>query len=338
LSLVCFELESLPLVLAFKWMRGRAFVIPAEAVGPRPRNGWCCRELDLQSQVLQYVLSGITVGSIYAIIALGFSLIFNAVEIVNLAQGEFVMLGAMLAVFTLSATGMPLILAVLVSVVVVSLVGALLGMASVHRLQKSSPISLIIITIGASIFFKGCAMLLWGKDALALPAFSAGVSVNVAGASIVPQSLWVFGITALMVVGVYLFYGHTTVGKAMRAVAVNKHGARLVGINVNQMIIWAFGISAGLGAVGGVIVAPITLASYDMGTMLGLKGFCAAILGGLGSGGGAIAGGLILGVLESLGAGLISSAYKDAIAFVIMLLILFVRPTGLFGGGAADGR
>ena len=136
----------------------------------------------------------------------------------------------------------------------------------------------------------------------------------------------------------YLFYGHTTVGKAMRAVAVNKHGARLVGINVNQMIIWAFGISAGLGAVGGVIVAPITLASYDMGTMLGLKGFCAAILGGLGSGGGAIAGGLILGVLESLGAGLISSAYKDAIAFVIMLLILFVRPTGLFGGGAADGR
>ncbi|MCX6375534.1 MAG: branched-chain amino acid ABC transporter permease [Armatimonadetes bacterium] len=251
--------------------------------------------MDLQSQVLQYVLSGITVGSIYAIIALGFSLI-------------------------------------------VSLVGALLGMASVHRLQKSSPISLIIITIGASIFFKGCAMLLWGKDALALPAFSAGYSVNVGGASIVPQSLWVFGITALMVVGVYLFYGHTTVGKAMRAVAVNKHGARLVGINVNQMIIWAFGISAGLGAVGGVIVAPITYASYDMGTMLGLKGFCAAILGGLGSGGGAIAGGLILGVLESLGAGLISSAYKDAIAFVIMLLILFVRPTGLFGGGASNGR
>jgi branched-chain amino acid transport system permease protein len=293
--------------------------------------------LELSSQILQYVLSGITVGSIYAIIALGFSLIFNAVEIVNLAQGEFVMLGAMLAVFLLTTAGMPLILAVVLAVLMVTLVGAILGKASVHRLQKSSPISLIIITIGASIFLKGCAMLLWGKDALPLQAFSKGYSVNIGGAAIVPQSLWVFGITALMVIGVYFFYGHTTIGKAMRAVAVNKHGARLVGINVNQMIVWAFGISAGLGALGGIIIAPITLASYDMGMMLGLKGFCAAILGGLGCSGGAIAGGLILGVLESLGAGLISSAYKDAIAFVIMLLILFVRPTGLFGGGA-NGR
>jgi branched-chain amino acid transport system permease protein len=293
--------------------------------------------LELSSQILQYVLSGITVGSIYAIIALGFSLIFNAVEIVNFAQGEFVMLGAMLAVFLLSVSGMPLILAVLLAVLIVTLVGAILGKASVHRLQKASPLSLIIITIGASIFLKGCAMHLWGKDPLPLQAFSKGDSVNIGGAAIVPQSLWVFGITALMVVGVYLFYGRTTIGKAMRAVAVNKHGARLVGINVNQMIVWAFGISAGLGAVGGVIIAPITYATYDMGMMLGLKGFCAAILGGLGSSGGAIAGGLILGVLESLGAGLISSAYKDAIAFVIMLLILFVRPTGLFGGGA-NGR
>ena len=300
-------------------------------------NGWCQKQLDLTSQILQYGLSGITVGAIYAIIALGFSLIFNAVEIVNFAQGEFVMLGAMLAVCLLSASGAPMMIAVPVAIVVVALVGAILGKAAVHRLQKSSPISLIITTIGASIFFKGCAMLLWGKDALPLPAFSKGDSVNIGGAAIVPQSLWVFAITAIMVIGVYLFYGRTTIGKAMRAVAVNKHGARLVGINVNQMIVWAFGISAGLGAVGGIIIAPITMASYDMGTMLGLKGFCAAILGGLGSSGGAVAGGLILGVLESLGAGLVSSAYKDAIAFVIMLLILFVRPTGLFGGGA-NGR
>ncbi len=290
------------------------------------------------SEILQYVLSGITVGAIYAIIALGFSLIFNAVEVVNFAQGEFVMLGAMLAVFILGQAGVPLILAVLIAVIVVSLIGAILGRSSVHRLQKASPISLIIITIGASIFFKGCAMLLWGKDALPLPAFSSGDAIEVGGAVLVPQSLWIFGITALMVLGVYLFYEHTSFGKAMRAVAVNKHGARLVGINVNRMVVWAFGISAGLGAVGGIIVAPVTLASYDMGTMLGLKGFCAAILGGLGSGGGAIVGGLILGVLESLGAGLVSSAYKDAIAFVVLLLILFIRPSGLFGGGLRDGR
>jgi branched-chain amino acid transport system permease protein len=292
----------------------------------------------LTSQILQYVLSGITVGAIYAIIALGFSLIYNAVEIVNLAQGEFVMLGAMLAVFVLTSAGLPLIAAVLIAIVVVGIVGALLGLATIHRLKKSSPISLIIITIGASIFLKGVAMHLWGKDALPLPAFSSGDAIDVGGAVLVPQSLWIFGITALMVIGVYFFYGHTSFGKAMRAVAVNKHGARLVGINVNRMVVWAFGISAALGAVGGIIVAPVTLASYDMGTMLGLKGFCAAILGGLGSGGGAIVGGLILGVLESLGAGLISSAYKDAIAFVVMLLILFIRPSGLFGGGVTDGR
>lgn len=294
--------------------------------------------MDLTSQILQYVLSGITVGAIYAIIALGFSLIYNAVEIVNLAQGEFVMLGAMLAVYVLTATGMPLLLAVLLAIIVVTFIGALLGLSAVHRLKNASPISLIIITIGASIFLKGCAMHLWGKDAVPLPAFSSGDAINIGGAMIMPQSLWIIGITAVMVIAVYLFYEHTNFGKAMRAVAVNKHGARLVGINVNRMVVWAFGISATLGAIGGVIIAPVTLASYDMGTMLGLKGFCAAILGGLGSGGGAIVGGLILGVLESLGAGLISSAYKDAIAFVVMLLILFIKPSGLFGGGARRER
>lgn len=293
--------------------------------------------MDLKSQILQYLLSGITVGSIYAIIALGFTLIYNATEIINLAQGEFVMLGAMTAVFVLNAMGLPLPLSILVAVILVAMVGALLGKAAVHRLQKSSPISLIIITVGASIFLKGCAMCLWGKDALPLPAFSPGDSLNIGGASIVPQSLWVFGITAIMVFAVYLFYERTTFGKAMKAAAVNRQGARLVGINVHSMVVWAFIISAALGAIGGAIVAPITLASYDMGTMLGLKGFCAAIFGGLGSGGGAIVGGLVLGVLESLGAGFISSAYKDAIAFIVLLLILFIKPSGLFGGSARDG-
>lgn len=287
--------------------------------------------MDLGSQILQYVVSGITVGSIYAIIALGFSLIYSATEIVNLAQGEFVMLGALLAVFLLTSSGMPLALAALVAVLIVAVVGMMLGRSAVHRLQKSSPISLIIITVGASIFLKGCAMLLWGKDALPLPAFSSGDSINLGGAAIVPQSLWIFGITGLMLLAVYLFYERTTIGKAMKASAVNRHGARLVGINVNSMVVWAFAISAALGAVGGVIVAPVTMASYDMGTMLGLKGFAAAIFGGLGSGGGAIVGGLILGILESLGAGLISSAYKDAIAFIVLLLILFLKPSGLFG-------
>lgn len=293
--------------------------------------------MDLQSQILQYVLTGITVGSIYAIIALGFTLIYRATEVINLAQGEFVMLGAMLAVYVLVATGMPMVAAVLASVIIVALVGAVLGRSAVHKLQKSSPISLIIITVGASIFLRGCAMLLWGKNALPMPAFSSGESLRIGGAAIIPQSLWVVGITGVMMLAVYFFYDHTGFGKAMNAAATNRHGARLVGINVSSMMIWAFAISAALGAIGGVIVAPITMASYDMGTMLGLKGFCAAIFGGLGSGGGAIVGGLLLGVLESLGAGIISSAYKDAIAFVVLLLVLFIKPSGLFGGGTRHG-
>jgi len=293
--------------------------------------------VDFSDQLLQYVLSGLTVGLVYAAIALGFTLIFNATEIINLAQGEFVMLGGMCAVFFLAATGMPLILAVIAAVIVVALVGGALGKAAVHRLQKASQISLIIITVGASIFLKGCAMLLWGKDALLLPAFSEGDSVAVGGATMVPQDFWVFGITGLMVLAFYLLYERTTLGKAMKAAAVNKHGARLVGINVNSIVVWAFVLSAAMGAVGGIIIAPKTLTSYDVGTMLGLKGFCAAVFGGLGSGGGAIVGGLTLGVLESLGAGTDYGAYKDAIAFTVLLLILFVKPTGLFGGGARDG-
>lgn len=289
--------------------------------------------MDLASQVLQYLFSGVTVGAIYAIIALGFSLIYGATEIVNLAQGEFVMLGAMVAVCLYQDAGLPLYIAAIGSVVVVSIVGAVLGKSAVQRLQKASPMSLIIVTVGASILFKGCAMLLWGKDARPLPAFSKGDFVAIGGATIVPQSFWVLGVTVVMLVGVYLFYEHTLIGKAMKAVAVNKYGARLVGINVNSMVVWAFAMSAGLGAVGGVIIAPITLAQYDMGTMLGLKGFCAAIFGGLGNSGGAIVGGLVLGILESLGAGLISSGYKDAIAFIVLLLVLFLKPSGLFGGG-----
>jgi len=294
--------------------------------------------LELFNQILQYVLTGITVGSIYAIIALGFSLIYSATGIINFAQGEFVMLGAMISVALIGKGHLPMPLAIVLAVLITGLLGGLLGRSAVHRLKKASPISLIIVTIGASTFFKGCAMILWGKDALPLPAFSAGDSINIGGASIVPQSLWILGITCVVLLAVFLFSERTIFGKAMRASAVNKHGAALVGIDVNSMVVWAFSISASIGAVGGAIIAPITMASYDMGMMLGLKGFCAAILGGLGSSGGAIAGGLILGLVESLGAGLISSSYKDAIAFIILLIILLVKPSGLIGGGARDER
>ena len=284
---------------------------------------------------LQFLLSGATTGSIYALTAIGFTIIYNSTQVVNLAQGEFVMLGAMIAAVLVAGAHLPVPLACLAAVVLATATGALLGTSLLRPLRTGSTLTMIIITIGASILMRGIAMLLWGKDALPLPAFSAGQSLRIGGAALHVQSVWVFLAAAVLVGALWAFFRYTLVGRAMRASASCKTGARLVGINPNRMAILSFALAAGVGAVAGVVMAPITLAQYDMGTMLGLKGFCAAILGGLGNFSGGIAAGILLGVLEAMGAGFISSAYKDAIAFVILLVILFARPQGVFGGRKA---
>jgi len=284
------------------------------------------------SQILQYIFSGVTLGAIYAIIALGFTIIYNATEIVNFAQGEFVMLGAMMMATLHVGLGLPLWLAFPLSVMGGAAVGALLERLALHRLRHSSIMTLIIVTIGASIFMRGAAMIGWGRNAMPLPPFSAREAFFIGGASIMPQSLWVLGVTVALVIGLALFYSRTLVGKAMRAVAINRFGAQLVGISPPRMVLWSFVLSGALGATAGALIAPITLAVYNMGTMLGLKGFAAAIFGGLGSSGGAILGGVLLGLLESLAGGFISSGYKDAVAFVILLAVLFIKPTGMLGG------
>ena len=151
-----------------------------------------------------------------------------------------------------------------------------------------------------------------------------------------PQSHWVMGVTALVVVGLWYFFSRTLLGKAMLATSFNRMAAQMVGINVQWILLLSFAMSAALGALGGILITPITLTSYDVGVMLGLKGFVAAVLGGMGSGLGAVVGGLLVGVLEAFGAGYVSSAYKDAIPFVLILFILFFMPRGLFGGQATD--
>jgi len=288
--------------------------------------------LSTSSQILQYTFSGLTLGAIYAIIALGFTIIYNATEIVNFTQGEFVMIGA-LTMATLQATvGLPLWLALPLAVAAGAAVGATLERLAMRPLRHSSILTLIIVTIGASIFLRGTAMLVWGRNAMLVLPFTRRGAIFFGQASIMPQNLWVMGVTAALVVGLAFFYSRTLVGKGMRAVAINRQGAQLVGISPSRMVFWSFALSGALGAVAGVLIAPITLAVYDMGTMLGLKGFSAAIFGGLGSSGGAVLGGLILGLLESYAGGFISSGYKDAVAFLILLAVLFVRPTGMLGG------
>jgi len=284
----------------------------------------------MSAQFMQYLLTGLTVGAIYALVALGFSIIFNASHVINFAQGEFVMIGGM-ATVSLTGTGLPYMLAIPLAVVAAALVGLALEKFAVEPARGASVVTLIIITIGASIFLRGLAMLVWDKNLHALKPFTGDAPIAIAGATILPQSLWVLGVTLAIVLALSWFFGRTLLGKAMLATSHNRLAAQLVGINVRLVLFLSFGLSAALGAIAGILIAPITTTSYDVGVMLGLKGFAAAILGGLGSGIGAVIGGLVLGIAETMSAGYLSSAYKDAIAFVVILAVLFFMPSGLFG-------
>jgi branched-chain amino acid transport system permease protein len=287
--------------------------------------------MSLGVQLLQYTFSGITIGSIYAMVAIGFNIIYNSTGIINFAQGEFVMIGGMTAVYFHNTLHMPLLLSGALAVLLVTILGMLFERFAIQTLKNPSVITLIIITIAASILFKGGAMFIWGKDVYNLPPFSGDIPFNILGATILPQSLWILGFLFLVVAALSAFFSLTIVGKAMKACAFNRRAARIVGINVNRMVLLSFALSALIGGLAGVIMTPITLANYDRGSLLGLKGFGTAILGGLGNMEGAVVAGLVIGLLESYSAGLISSGYKDAVALIILLAVLFFRPGGIFG-------
>ena len=286
-------------------------------------------------QVWQFFLSGLTTGGTYALIALGFSLVYNATGVINFAQGEFVMLGGIITAAAMAAWGLPLWLAALVAVAITTIVGLILDRAAIRPARHSSPVVLIIITVGASIFIRGLASIIWGPDERPLPAFSGDTPIVIFGATITPQSLWVLGATLVTALIMWAVFENTIVGKAMRACAINPSAAQVCGIELSRMVSWSFALAAAIGAIAGIVLAPVTMAQYNVGTMLGLKGFCAAILGGLGNGLGSIIGGLVLGVLESLGAGLISQ-YKDAIAFIVLIAMLLIRPSGILGREGGD--
>lgn len=281
------------------------------------------------SEFLQFLVTGVTIGATYALVALGFSIIFNASHVINFAQGEFVMIGGMTAVFLL--TWLPMPLAVAAAVAMGAVVGILLYQGGIKPARDAGVVQLIIITIGAALFLRGLAQILWGKGYFALPSFSGDAPIRFFGVVMVPQSLWVVGVTGLIVAALAWFFNRTRSGKAILATSYNPDAAALMGIDTKVVLLVSFGLAGLLGAVAGVIIAPIAFTYYEVGVMLGLKGFVAAVLGGLGSFPGAIVGGLVLGVTEAMMAGYVSSHYKDAVAFVLILLILFVRPSGIFG-------
>ncbi len=281
------------------------------------------------SQIIQYFVSGITQGSVYALVALGFTIIYSVTGIINFAQGDFVMLGGMMAYFFLHTLKLSLPLACLLSIASATLFGLLMERLAISSSRKASVVSLIIITIGASMFIRGIAGELWGKDPLPLPAFSGEKPILFLGAAIQPQTIWVLAVTLIFMLLFQLLLSRTLLGKALRACALNRRAAGIVGINVRAMSLLSFAMAAALGAIGGIVIAPLTLTSYDIGVMLGLKGFVAAAMGGLSNQTGAVAGGFALGILEALGAGYISSAYKDAIALLLFFLFLLVRARSL---------
>ncbi|MGB3835941.1 branched-chain amino acid ABC transporter permease [Castellaniella sp.] len=289
----------------------------------------------MQAEFLQFLFSGLTVGATYALAALGFNLIYNASNVINFAQGEFIMLGGMLAVY-FTQSGMHWAPAFALAVFLPAIVGVLMEKLTIEPIKNADTVTLIIITIGASLVIRGLTQVWLGKNAHSLPPFSDHAPLNALGAVLLPQSLWVFGITAIAVALLWYFFTRTLAGKAMLATAINQAAAQLVGISTGWVLLMSFALAAALGALGGILITPITLTSYDVGIMLGLKGFVAAVVGGLGNGLGAVVGGLLVGILEAMGAGYISSAYKDAIPFVLILLILFFMPRGLFGGRSTD--
>jgi len=282
------------------------------------------------AEFLQFLFSGLTVGAVYALVALGFTLIYNASGIINFAQGEFVMLGGMTTVF-LALVGVPLPLAAVVAVLAAVAVGLLLHRFAIEPARGADTVSLIMITIGASIFLRGAAQVVFDKRFHSLPHLFGTDPLRIGGAAILPQSLVVLAGATVIVVLLWIFIDRTLFGKAVIATAANRLAARLVGINTGHMIGFSFAISAAIGALAGILVTPITLTSYDVGTLLALKGFAAAMLGGMGYALGAVVGGLLLGLLEAFSAGYLSSKYKDVVEFLVILAVFFVMPQGLLG-------
>lgn len=287
--------------------------------------------ISFSSQLIQYAITGVTVGSIYALVAIGFNIIYNVTAIINFAQGEFVMLGGLFMVFFATVVQLPLPLAFFLTLTVVIAIGVMMERFAIFPAKNASVLTMIIITIACSILLKGAAMYGWGKDPFMLAPFSDRKAFFFMGAVVFPQSLWVLGTTLIVVFLLTFFYKRTRFGRAMIASSDNPDAAQLMGIDVKTMVMVSFGLSAAVGAVAGIVITPISLMEYDRGALLGLKGFGAAVLGGLGHFYGAVVAGFMVGLMESFCAGLISSGYKDAAALLVLLLVLFLRPSGLFG-------
>lgn len=279
----------------------------------------------------QVVVSGLTVGAIYALIAIGFTIVFSTVRVVNFAHGEFVMAGGVLYAWLNIVHGWPVTLSVVAAVAGCVVLAWLSYELCLAGMNKDNHIAQVMVTLGLGITIKGLAQVFIGKDTQFPPAFTAGSPWAVGTVSISLQSVWIVASLAAILALLWVLLQKTRVGKGMRAVAINHYAAVLMGISPKKAAVIAFALAGLIGGTAGALLAPVASAHYDNGIFLGIKGFAAAILGGLGNPVGAVAGGLLIGLTESLTAGYVSSVYKDAVSLVLLLAILLLRPQGLLG-------
>ena len=281
--------------------------------------------------VLQQIIQGISLGSIYGLLAIGYVMIWNAWGILNFAQGDMCMLGAFSILMMMVWCKLPVWLAFPAAILLSVIIGYLIERTSFRPLVKSSNTSKLIATIGVGIFIRNLYRLLFGAEAYAFPTIFGDKPVEIFGLTIVPQNVWIMVVGFLLVGLLTFFLKHTLTGKAMRAVAQDRDTSRLMGINVKRSLSLTFVIASAIGAIAGMLIAPVYMVMADMGVRMGTKGYASAVLGGLDSTAGAMIGGIVLGLLEGLGAGFISSAYQSAIAFFVLFIVLIIRPSGIMG-------
>jgi branched-chain amino acid transport system permease protein len=282
------------------------------------------------SSLWQYVLAGVITGAIYALIAAGFVLIYQVTGLINFAQGEFAMIGAMTAA-SLNAAGMPVLVAALVAIAVAATIGGVCYLLAIRPARAASGVTLIFITLGLSVALRGAALFVWGTNPYSLAAFSAGHAITVLGGVLPPQAAWVLLADLLVFAALYVFFRFTYLGTAVRAAVASPAIASTFGIPLRTFAFWSFVAAAAIGGLGGVVVTPITSATYDMGLTLGLAGFVGAVLGGLESLPGALVGGFVLGIIEKLSGGVLSTGWEQGVGFLILVLVLVFRPQGLLG-------
>lgn len=284
--------------------------------------------------ILQLIVTGITNGSIYILISLGIIIVYKCTQVINFSQGEFVVLGGFLF-YTASLFGLPVPIAFIVTVLFTGfVVGSTVGFLGLRPfiVKNIPPGAITLGTLGLSMVIKMVMILLWGKLPVRVPAWSGENTIRFFGLSIQPQAVWVLGITAVTFVLVLFFLEKTLLGKSFRACSENRFFARLLGIKDGTILIVAMIISAMLGAAAGAAITPISYAVYDYGITYTINGFIAAVLGGLNNPKGALYGGLLIGLLTSLSAGLIGASFSDIVLVLALLVVLIIKPTGLIGG------